>query len=261
MKKPKWRAYNELAWTDPIIAPPEEYAEETEIFSKVIKENSKIKPKNLLHLGCGAGGHDYTFKKHFKVTGVDLSSGMLEIARNRNQDVTYLHGDMRTVNLGERFDAVAIPDSISYMTTVEDLYSAIITAYKHLKPGGVLLIAANIKEEFTENNFVYTGSKEDVEITIFENNYIPNPDGTTYEATLIYLIRHKGKLEIHTDCHILGLFSLKTWLELLKEVGFEVKHMKMEHMYDCFIMGEGKYPLLVFACAKPLGKSVRRIKL
>jgi len=40
-----------------------------------------------------------------------------------------------------------------------------------LKPGGVLLIVANIKEEFRENNFVYTGSKGDVEVTIFENNY------------------------------------------------------------------------------------------
>jgi SAM-dependent methyltransferase len=260
MKKHKWRAYNELAWTDPIIAPPEEYVEETEIFSRVIKDHSKIKSKTLLHLGCGAGGNDYTFKKHFKVTGVDLSPGMLEIARNCNLEVTYVHGDMRTVKLGECFDAVAIPDSIGYMTTVEDLKSTIINAYKHLKPGGVLLIVANIKEEFTENNFVYTGFKGDIEITIFENNYIPDPAGTIYEAALIYLIRQKSKLRIHTECHTLGIFNLKTWLELLKEVGFEVKQMKMEGLYDRFIMEEGKYPLMVFVCVKPLDKSVRGIK-
>jgi SAM-dependent methyltransferase len=252
MEKPKWRAYSELAWTEPIIAPPEEYVEETELFSKIIKEHSKIKPKTLLHLGCGAGGNDYTFKKHFKVTGVDISEDMLEIARNYNPEVTYLHGDMRTVKLYECFDVVAIPDSIGYMTTVEDLKSAIITAYNHLKPGGVLLIVANIKEEFTENNFVYTGSKGDVEITVFENNYIPDPDRTTYEATVIYLIRHKGKLEIHTDCHIIGLFKLDTWLDLLKEAGLEVKQVKIEHSYDRFVLGEGKYPLLMFICVKPL---------
>ena len=125
-------------------------------------------------------------------------------------------------------------------------------AYKHLKPGGVLLIVSNIKEGFKESNFVYTGSKGNVEITIFENNYVPDPDRTTYEATLIYLIRCKGKLEIHSDIDTIGLFNLSTWLDLLKEVGLEVKQMKLEHSYDRFILGEGEYPLLMFVCSKPL---------
>ena len=56
MKKTKWRPYNEFAWTEHIIAPPEEYVEETNLFSKLIKEHSKIAVSTLLHLGCGAGG-------------------------------------------------------------------------------------------------------------------------------------------------------------------------------------------------------------
>jgi hypothetical protein len=60
------------------------------------------------------------------------------------------------------------------------------------------------------------------------------------------------KLEIHTDYHIIGLFKLETWLDLLKEVGLEVKQMKMEHSYDRFILGEGEYSLLMFICSKPL---------
>ena len=227
MKTTKWRGYSELAWTEPIIASPEEYAEETEQFSKVIKENLKVDPKTLLHLSCGTGGNEYTFKKHFKVTGVDISEGMLEIARNCNPEVLYLYGDMRTIKLGKCFDAITIPDFIGYMTTVDDLRSAIITAHNHLKPGGVLLIVANIAEKFIQNNFVYTGSKGDIEITIFENNYIPDPTGTTYEATVIYLIRHKGKLEIHSECLMIGLFKLNTWLDLLKEASLEVKQEKI----------------------------------
>jgi SAM-dependent methyltransferase len=253
MEKPKCRAYNELAWTEAIIAPPEEYVDETELFSKVIKEHSKIEPKILLHLGCGAGGNDYTFKKHFRVKGVDISGDMLEIAKELNPEVIYIQGDMRTIKLKECFDAVAIPDSIGYMTTVEDLRSTIFTACKHLKSGGVLLIMANIKEEFTENNFVYTGSKGDVQITVFENNYIPDPSGTTYEATLIYLIRHRGKLEIYTDYHTIGLFGLDTWFDILREAELEVKdEKKIERLYDRFILGEGKYSLRMFVCIKPL---------
>lgn len=128
MKTTRWRAYYDLAWTELIIAPPEEYVKETELFSKVIKDHSEIKVGTLLHLGCGAGGNDYTFKKHFKVTGVDISENMLEIVGQINPDVVYCHGDMRTIDLGECFDAVAIPDSIGYMTTVKDLRSTIINA-------------------------------------------------------------------------------------------------------------------------------------
>ena len=252
MKKSKWRTYSDFAWTEHIIAPPEEYVEETELFNKIIKEHSRIEARTLLHLGCGAGGNDYTFKRHFKATGVDISEGMLEIARKLNPEVTYLYGDMRTIRLKECFDAVAIPDSIGHMTTVRDLRKAILTAHRHLKPGGVLLIVTHISEEFKENNFVYTGSKGGVEITLFENNYVPDPAGTTYEATIVFLIRRKGKLEIHSDTDTIGLFKLSTWLGLLKEIGLEVKQKKLEHSYDRFLVGEGEYPLLMFVCSKPL---------
>jgi SAM-dependent methyltransferase len=252
MRKTKWRMYSDFAWTEHIIAPPEDYVEETNLFSKVIKEHSKIEARTLLHLGCGAGGHDYTFKRHFKVTGVDISKDMLEIAEKLNPEVTYLYGDMRTIKLKECFDAVAIPDSIGHMTTVGDLRKAILTACRHLKPGGVLLIVTLISEDFRENNFVYTGSKGDVEVTIFENNYLPDPAGTTYDATGIYLIRRKGKLEIHSDTDTIGLFKLSTWLGFLKEIGLKVKQMKLEHSYDRYLVGEGEYTLQMFVCCKPL---------
>lgn len=250
MKKKQWRAYTDLAWTDSIIAPPKDYAEETEQFVKAIKENSHIETKTLLHLGCGAGGHDYTFKKHFKVTGVDISEEMLELAKEVNPEIKYICGDMRTVNLGESFDAVAIPDSIMHMITLDDLRKTINTASQHLKPGGVLLIVAHIKEEFRDNNFVYTGSKGDIEITIFENNTILKPDRTTYEAVVVYLIRRKGKLEVHSDVCTGGLFPLATWLSLFKAQKFEVHQIKLEHAYDRYLLEGGKYILRVFICGK-----------
>jgi len=97
------RAYSDLAWTELIVASPDEYVEETELLVNAIKERSKIEVKTLLHLGCGAGGNDYTFKRHYKVTGVDISENMLEIARDLNPEAVYHHGDMRTIELGELF--------------------------------------------------------------------------------------------------------------------------------------------------------------
>ena len=122
-RRNKWLAYDELAWTEQIIAPPDEYAEETEFLVNAIKEHSKVKVKTLLHLGCGAGGNDYIFKRHYKVTGVDISKKMLEIARDLNPEAVYYPGDMRTIELDEFFDAVVVPESIDYMRTEHELHS------------------------------------------------------------------------------------------------------------------------------------------
>lgn len=243
------RLYSDLAWTWSIISPVEDYIEETELFSKLIREHSKIEVKTLLHLGCGGGHNDYTFKKDFKVTSVDISEDMLTLAKKLNPEVNYQHGDMRTIRLEERFDAVTILDSINYIRTVEDLRRTFITAYEHLKPGGVFLtFIEQIAGQFKQNNITHsTHSQGDVEITFIENYYDLDPDDTNYEVTFIYLIRVGGKLEVHTDRHLCGIFKLETWLELLKATGFEVKQVKFTH--STFTEGES-YPILI--CIKPL---------
>ena len=247
--KDERRLYGDLAWTWPIISPVGNYIEETELFSKLIREHSKIEVKTLLHLGCGGGHNDYTFKKHFKVTSVDISEDMLTIAKKLNPEVNYQYGDMRTIRMRENFDAVTILDSINYIKTVEDLQRTFITTYEHLKPGGVFLtFVEQIAGQFKQNNTTFsTHSQSDVEITFIENDYDPDPTDTSYEATFIYLIRVGGKLEVHTDRHLCGIFKLKTWLGLLKATGFEVKQVKYTHST---FTEEESYPMLI--CIKPL---------
>lgn len=247
--KDERRLYGDLAWTWQIISPVEDYIEETKLFSKMIKEHSKIEVKTLLHLGCGGGHNDYTFKKYFKVTSVDISEDMLTLAKKLNPEVNYKYGDMRNIQLEEKFDAITILDSINYIKTVEDLQKTFITAYEHLKPGGVFLtFVEQIAGQFKQKNTTCsTHSQGDVEITFIENYYDPDPTDTNYEVTFIYLIRVGGKLEVHTDRHLCGIFKLETWLKFLKATGFEVKQVKFTH--STFTEGEF-YPMLI--CIKPL---------
>lgn len=251
MPKKIWPSYGELAWTEPFLTSPDDYADETEFYVNLIKESIESDAQRLLHLGCGAGGHDHTFKRHFQVTGVDISKEMLSIARAANPEITYIRGDMRRIDLKERFDAVAIPDSIDYMTTLPELRKAVDTARRHLHPGGVLLITTKIREEFRENNFCYTGTRGGTEVIVFENNHVPERDPSTYEATFVYLIRQDGKLSIHTDRHRLGLFSQLEWRSVLDEAGLRVTQKKLNGVYDPFIMGKGSYPMQVFIGVNP----------
>ena len=240
--KDQRRLYGDLAWTWPIISPPEDYVEEAREFCEAIRRNAQIEAKSLLDLGCGGGHNDYTLKNEFEVTGVDISANMLALAKRLNPEVTYLLGDMRTVRLNKTFDAVAIFDSIDYMLTKGDMRAAFITAFTHLKPGGVFCTyAEETPERFQQNHTKYsTSTQGDIEITFIENTYDPDPTDSTYESTFVYFIRREGQLDIETDHHLCGIFPLETWRNLLTGVGFEIKQMDFE---------EGDCPL--FVCIKP----------
>ncbi len=245
----KWKAYNELAWTDKILAPPDNYREETSFYIKILnkilsKEMSK-QPSTMLHLGCGAGAHDYHFKRYFQITGVDISEGMLTIARERNPQVKYIKGDMRAVNLNRKYDIVIIPDSIMYMVTLTDLREAISNAVCHLKTDGALLVTAHTKEDFQNNNFVYSGEKGDIHVTVFENNYIVSE--TIYEAAMTYLIRQNGKLKIYNEVHTLGLYPYNTWQNIFKENNLKISQVDMNHLYDQYLLEDGQYKLKIFS--------------
>jgi ubiquinone/menaquinone biosynthesis C-methylase UbiE len=245
-----WIAYNELAWTEDWLADPAEYEDEVKAYVDLIQRAASTPPRTLLHLGSGAGGHDTIFKRHFVVTGVDLSQGMLGKARLVHPDIEYIEGDMRTLRLDRQFDAVAIPDSIDYMASVGDLEQAIQTALLHLKPGGVLLVTAKTKEIFRNNNFVYSGEKDGIHMTLFENNYINLFHPNTYEATLVYLIRQKGELTIHTEQQVLGLFSQTIWDDVFKNAGITMRKTNLDGIYDPYLLNDGEYPLVVFVGRK-----------
>ena len=238
------RLYGDLAWTWPIISSREEYVQESEEFCQLIRQYSQIEAKTLLNLGCGGGHNDYTLQRHLQLTSVDISDSMLASARRLNSDVTYLAGDMRTLRLPQMFDAVVAFDSISYMLTCDELRAAFITAFVHLKPGGVFATYQEISPRTFEQNHVryQVGTEGDVEIVFIENWYDPDPTDSTVEVTFVYLIRRGGRLQIETDRHLWGIFEVETWLRLLREVGFDVTH----------VPGEMPQDPTTFVCVKPL---------
>lgn len=109
------RLYGDLAWIWPLISPAEDYVEEAERICQAIGRYARLPVRSLLDLGCGGGHNDATLKRHFSVTGVDISPPMLSLAQSLNPEVSYLQGDMRSLRLEQRFDAVLIADSIDYM--------------------------------------------------------------------------------------------------------------------------------------------------
>src|SRR5688572_30221038 len=102
------KLYNELADWWPLMSDPADYAEEASWFARVLCDSVDPVPQNVLELGCGGGNNASHLKKHFAMTLVDRSPGMLAVSERMNPDCNHLEGDMRTVRLDREFDAVFI---------------------------------------------------------------------------------------------------------------------------------------------------------
>jgi len=238
------RMYKDLAWIWPTLSPPEEYIEEGEFLANLIKSYMSYPPRSMLHLGCGGGHIDMTFKKHFQITGVDISENMLDLARKLNPENNYVTGDMRDVRLEEKFDVVLLYDGIDYMLNEADLKAAFETAHRHLKNDGIMLTVV----EKTPSSFLQNDTKiqhrtgDDIELTYIEHWYDPDPDDSTYETVFVYLIRKNGELTVEYDLHICGMFEVEAWETLLRETGFIPKQDTFTH--STFSPGE-EYPILI----------------
>src|SRR5512142_3025896 len=129
--------YRELAGWFHLLTAPEDYTEESALYTKTIVGACATPPRTLLELGSGGGNNASHMKAHFQMTLTDLSAEMLDVSRRLNPECEHIQGDMRSVRLGRLFDAVFIHDAISYMLTEADLARAIETAYIHCRPGGL----------------------------------------------------------------------------------------------------------------------------
>jgi hypothetical protein len=224
------RMYSDLAWLFPLISPVDAYDDEADELWRTVERHALIAVTSLFIMGSGAGHLDYHLKKKARITGIDCSADMTAIARSLNPESEYHIGDMRTVRLPTRFDAVLITDALPYLLTEQDLREAFTTAYEHLLPGGVFvtyLEAYNDKKVMNgvrHSTYCHNGFT----VTHIEHYFDPDPADNTYEMTFFNIIRHNGQKTVEVDQHLGGIFSIATYRNLLEDVGFKVTETFLE---------------------------------
>ena len=129
-----------------ILYAAKDYEAECDLIEDVFRKYGNGKIKTVLDLGCGTGNHAIPMaRRGYRLTGVDISEDMLACARAKsqgagNERLNFLHGDVRSINLHKQFDAVLMMFAVlGYQTTNEDALSALNTASRHLKPGGLFI--------------------------------------------------------------------------------------------------------------------------
>jgi cyclopropane fatty-acyl-phospholipid synthase-like methyltransferase len=145
----------------------------------------------VLDLGCGTGAPvaKYLVEKGFRVTGVDQSEKMLEIAKREVPEAEFIHSDMINVELAPGFAAAIAWDSIFHVERKHhsEIFQLIADA---LEPGGRLLLsvggsdAAATAEEFaaTYDAIAEGFTSEMFGHTFFYSGYAPRVTRGLLEA-------------------------------------------------------------------------------
>jgi 2-polyprenyl-3-methyl-5-hydroxy-6-metoxy-1,4-benzoquinol methylase len=157
-------------------------------------------PAKILDVGCGSGFPiaAYLMEQGFTVVGVDGSKELLKIAQKNYPAMECIYGDVRTVNITERYDAVVEWWCLFHVPS-EDHGAVIARFASWLKKGGIL--------EFTTGAAAYEGKDNGMlnqELSFY------SLDPQIYEK---YLYQYGFKIllrEADQDQHLVWIAQLDT---------------------------------------------------
>lgn len=118
----------------------------------------------VVDLGCGTGQPvaRYLVEKGFRVTGVDQSQKMLEIAKQEVPQAEFIHSDMIQVQLPAGFGAAIAWDSIFHVGRKH--HAAIFQKIaKSLEPGGRFLLSVGASDAAANAEALAASGKSEAE--------------------------------------------------------------------------------------------------
>jgi len=216
------RFYQELSewWT--LFSPASHYVEEAVDLLRRLTPLPAPGTKTMLELGSGGGSLASHLKDQFTLTFTDLSAGMLAQSRAVNPEAEHIQGDMRTLRLNREFDYVLVHDAVCYMTTRDDLQSAIDTAAAHCRRGGTVIFLPDFVSETFEPGTDHGGedAPDGRGFRYLEWKWDPDPRDTTYIVDYAFLLREANdEVRAVHDRHVEGLFPRATWLKAFDSAG------------------------------------------
>jgi ubiquinone/menaquinone biosynthesis C-methylase UbiE len=224
-----------------------DWSGEMDFYRELVAAEVKSKDGIILDVACGTGriglrlAEDGTF-----VVGLDRSPEMLAVARQKsiNTDrISWVEADMRSFELDKVFDLVVIPShSFQNLNTANDQAACMECIWRHLKPGGLLLVHL----DHMNNDYMrWLGEISGDEKGVFEHNeqfkhpqtglLIQPSSAWAYEPATQTAIKQTIWEEFGVDgkqtrrwetgtvhLHVVCRFEIE---HLFRQVGFEVEHI------------------------------------
>lgn len=183
----------------------------------------------ILELACGTGALAVEFAKAgFEVTGLDLSEEMLTLASDRGLQeevsIQWVAGDMLDLTDVGTYQAVTcFSDSLCYMQDAAQVKQVFAGVYHLLEEAGTFIFDVHSTYQIDEVFPNYSFHDQTEDFAFLWDSY-EGEAPHSIEHFLTFFVKKDGEMFERVDeLHQERTYPLEMYLQMLKEVGFEVK--------------------------------------
>lgn len=226
-------AYTGFASVYDIFMDNTPYDEWCEYIVGLLKEYG-IEDGIVAELGCGTGAMTRRLAKAgYDMIGIDLSSEMLDIAREKEEGsdgILYLNQDMREFELfGTTAAIVSLCDSMNYITSEENLRTVFELVNNYLDPRGLFVFDMNTIHKYRDviGDVTIAENRDDCSF-IWDNGYNEEKNLNQYDVTIFKQVEFEEEdddlpplYEKFAETHVQRAYPIATVRRLLEEAGME----------------------------------------
>lgn len=176
-----------------------------------------VRAESCLDLGCGTGVLCETlYEAGIRASGMDLSEGMIAIARENQPEIHYEVANMISYCPDERFDLVTCTgDALNHIVDLEDVEKIFRNVHTYLSPGGHFIFDILNEKEVAPGEPIDLDFSETIRAQFLMSR---NDDGTVQLKTSVY---ESGALQFEERITE-KVHDPEKICALLKKCGFEV---------------------------------------
>jgi SAM-dependent methyltransferase len=201
----------------------------------------------VLDLACGTGGITALLAGAYQVSGLDISPGMLAVAREKLPGGTQLYlADMTSFRLNARFDVIVCAyQGLNHLLSLAAWKSSFDCACEHLNRGGLFVFDITTVSHLRQMASVPQIVQE------FAGHYllirVRTADGTIFDWHIeVYELQPDGRYRLLTQTVALRSFPLADIREALRARFTRVEMIRAGHSAD-----NDSEDRIWFACRKP----------
>lgn len=124
--------------------------DQKESAKQIYKLIKKFHPaaQSVLELGCGTGSYLQHLSRHYNTAGLDQSSVMLSIAREKLPRTELYQTGMLEFKFNKRFDVIiCMNDTFNHFIKVLDIKKLLLKVYEHLTENGIFIFDINTEHK------------------------------------------------------------------------------------------------------------------
>ena len=207
-----------------------DYPAWADFIERIVEKESRTKPELVLDLGCGTGKMTLELaRRGYDMTGVDISTEMLDIARNEAEaaglgnDILWLCQDIRDFELYGTVDlTVCCLDTINHLTSPKDVERCFSLVHNYLIPDGLFIFDINGKSKFedTYGQEVYVMDEED-SFCVWQNQYNKKSHLCDFLIT-VFAQNENGSYDRYDEVQTERMYTIRSITKKLKDTGFEL---------------------------------------